>query len=104
MNAPPSSDEKLAEELSMRCAEARKLLASKMEERGLVPRNGWRITEATRTVIGGIEIVMRPLHLSLPSPPDLQCIVHIDTDCTSIRTEVHCDDGGRVAPRDVEAD
>ena len=66
------------------CAEARETLLRQMEEAGLHARDGWKTLETMRQVAGGSELVMRPLHLHKPSPPDLECVVKIDLDTASI--------------------
>ena len=66
------------------CADARAYLLQQMEEAGLHAREGWKIVETMRQVVGGSELVMRPLHLHKPSPPDLECVVKIDLDTASI--------------------
>lgn len=70
-------DDKVAVEFSARCAEARACLERTMVQRGLLAKDGWRITETVRTIIGGTEIVMRPLHLYRASPEDLECVVRV---------------------------
>jgi len=55
-----------------------------MERAGLRAHEGWKIAETVRQVDGGSELVMRPLHLHKPSPPDLECVVKIDLDTASI--------------------
>jgi len=66
------------------CADARASLLQQMEEAGLHAREGWKIVGTMRQVVGGSELVMRPLHLHKPSPPDLECVVKIDLDTASI--------------------
>lgn len=70
----------LANVFSSRCATARAHLRREMEARGLHQSDGWEITETTRDRGGGSEIVMRPLHLRLEAPDDLECVVRIETD------------------------
>ena len=59
-----------------------------MEERGLHEAEGWQISERIRSCAGGTEVVMTPLHLRYPTPPDLECVVEIyrnefiDSHCT----------------------
>jgi len=74
----PSSS--LAQAFSNRCAAARAHLRREMEARGLHKADGWEITETTREHAGGSEIVMRPLHLRLEAPTDLECVVSIEAD------------------------
>src|SRR6185369_1035860 len=82
----PSSS--LAKAFSAKCAVARAHLRREMEARGLHQSDGWKIMETVRDCAGGSEIVMRPLHMRLPAPDDLECVVRIEED-TSI--ESNCD-------------
>lgn len=74
----PSSS--LAHLFSARCAVARAHLRREMEARGLRQCDGWEINETTRDCPGGSEIVMRPLHLHLVAPDDMECVVRIEED------------------------
>ena len=65
----------LATALAEERANAEALLWREMEKRGLRAADGWRIVEFTRDAQGGTEIVLRPLHLYLSSPPGLECVV-----------------------------
>lgn len=78
------NDSYIAARFAKACAEARADLLRQMEEAGLHASEGWKIVETLRQVVGGSEIVMRPLHLHRPSPPDLECVVKIDLDTASI--------------------
>ena len=51
-----------------------------MNQRGLFERDGWRVVETMRSTASGTELVLRPLHLHLPSPEGLECVVEIDED------------------------
>jgi hypothetical protein len=74
----PSSS--LAQAFSAKCAVARAHLRREMEARGLHQSDGWKIMETVRDCVGGSEIVMRPLHLHLQAPDDLECVVRIEED------------------------
>ena len=65
----------LATALAEERANAESHLWREMFKRGLHKADGWRIVEFTRDADGGTEIVLRPLHLYLASPPGLECIV-----------------------------
>lgn len=58
-----------------------------MEQLGLRREDGWSILEFTRETAGGTELVLRPLHMRLASPPGLECIVGIVEDTAKIQTE-----------------
>jgi hypothetical protein len=70
------------------CADARTHLRREMEARGLHERDGWLIVETVRQADGGSELVMRPLHLRLNPPDDLECVVSIDEDSSEV--DVDC--------------
>ena len=67
----------LAKALAEERAKAEQHLWREMEAHGLRKADGWRIVEFTRESGGGTEIVLRPLHLYLPSPPGLECVVGV---------------------------
>ena len=56
---------------------ARRYLWAEMEKLGLREKDGWSISEFTREDRGGTQIVMRPMHLRLPAPDGLECVVGI---------------------------
>jgi len=58
-----------------------------MEQLGLRRDDGWSIVEFTRESAGATELVLRPLHLRLPSPPVLECVVGIVEDSATIQIE-----------------
>jgi len=70
----------LAQAFSERCAVARAHLRREMEARGLHQSDGWDIMETTRDRADGSEIVLRPLHLHLAAPDELECVVRIEAD------------------------
>ena len=90
-----STDAVLAARFARACAVAREHLSRQMEERGLHSRDGWKIVEAVRQVAGGSELVLRPLHMHLPSPDDLECVVAIDMASTTI--DSNCEGSGAAA-------
>jgi len=57
---------------------ARSMLRQQMDARGLTEKNGWRISESLRNVVGGTELVLRPIHLREHAPEDLESIVTIN--------------------------
>jgi hypothetical protein len=79
-----SNDYQVAARFAKACAEARAHLWREMEARGLYERDGWKIVETVRPAMGGTELVMRPLHLRLTAPADLECVVTIDEDTTTV--------------------
>lgn len=83
-------DAKLAAELFEHCVQARETLLRHMVERGLLPADGWRISESTRAAVGATEIVMRPVHRTRESPPGFECVVRISEDS---RIDSHCSVG-----------
>lgn len=78
--AEPSGqvDAELASRVSERLAEARAQLTELLLKAGLLARDGWRITEELRSTVEGTVWVFRPIHLRLPSPPDLEVRVTVD--------------------------
>ena len=78
----------LAQSFAERCAETRAYLRREMNARGLREEDGWRIVEAVRAVGSRTELVMRPMHLHLPPPDGLECVVEIDEDEA---IDSHCD-------------
>jgi hypothetical protein len=70
----------LAQAFSAKCAVARAHLRREMEARGLRQSDGWKIMETVRDCVGGSELVMRPLHMHLQAPDDLECVVRIEED------------------------
>ena len=67
----------LARTFAERCTEARAYLRREMNARGLCEEDGWRIAETLRSVGTRTELVMRPIHLRLPAPENLECVVEI---------------------------
>lgn len=85
-------DAMVAAAFAARCEESRAILRKEMEAAGLFERDGWRIMEMTRPGRSGLELVMRPIHLRLPSPPGMECVVWIDEDGMDVGSE--CQQGG----------
>lgn len=70
---------------------AKAFLRGEMDRLGLLESQGWRISETHRDGRRGSEIVMRPIHLRLPSPDDLECVVWVDE---SGEADAECSPGG----------
>jgi hypothetical protein len=79
-----TNDALVAARFAKACVDARAYLWRQMEERGLHARDGWKIVETVRQITGGSELVMRPLHLHLAAPDDLECVVALDMASTTI--------------------
>ena len=82
-------DAKVAEAFAARCEEARNFLRKEMEAAGLRESDGWRIMETTRPGKGGSVLVMRPIHMRLPSPHGMECVVWIDQQGTDVGSECY---------------
>lgn len=82
-------DARIAAAFAARCEEARATLRKEMEAAGLYERDGWRIMETTRPGKSGSELVMRPMHMRLPSPPGMECVVWIDAAGTDVGSACH---------------
>lgn len=85
----PIEDEILAAQFSARRAEAEAYLRREMEKLGLFERDGWSIGEVTRERGGGSELVLKPIHRTLPSPEGVECVVRIREDEPSV--DSHCE-------------
>ena len=57
---------------------AKAFLRGEMDRLGLLESAGWRISEIHRDGLRGSEIVLRPIHLRLSAPEDLECVVWVD--------------------------
>jgi hypothetical protein len=77
-------DSNIAARFTKRLAKARRHLRREMAALGLHARDGWRIAETVRMVEGGSEIVMWPIHRTLPSPEGVECVVSIESDGATI--------------------
>jgi hypothetical protein len=65
-------------ELSAKCEKAREALREHMARHGLLEGNGWKIYEFTRPIVGGTELVLRPVHAAHSSPEELECTCRIE--------------------------
>ena len=90
-----ANDDSFVRQFAERYSAARSHLRREMDALGLTERAGWRIAESTRHVAGGVELVLRPVHLYLHPPSGLECIVWIQAEGASIDAECH--PGGRPA-------
>ena len=93
------TDDQLSAALSAEIAKAEAYLWSEMQRMGLRREDGWKITQSTRDGRGGSEIVLRPIHLRLPTPDGLECVVHIVESGTSVDTECSNGDAPEGDPR-----
>lgn len=75
---PSKHDSALAAAFAAKREEARATLLAHMHERGLRETDGWRINESIRHREGRTELVMRPIHMRLDAPRDLECWVAIE--------------------------
>jgi hypothetical protein len=82
----PVPDRMLAREVRARLEAAKAHLRTLMEERGLHESHGWSIMEFGRETADGMAIVLKPLHRSLASPDDLECVVSVHPDTASIES------------------
>ena len=90
MDMPPDAAHE--EAFAERYQAARAHLRREMDRLGLREADGWRIDEISRDGRRGSEVVLRPIHLRLPSPPGLECVVWMDEEGESIDAE--CSPGG----------
>lgn len=81
---PKNDDANVAARFTRRLAMARQHLRREMTAHGLHARDGWRIAETVRMIEGGSEIVLWPVHRTLPSPAGMECVVSIETDTATI--------------------
>ena len=72
--------QQIAMALSERRDIARIMLRREMDARGLTEKAGWKIDEQLRNVVGGTELVLRPMHMREPAPADLVYIVSISEE------------------------
>ena len=86
-----SNDQSLSRTFAAQLAAAHANLRREMTALGLHEHDGWKIAEVVReSALGGTEIVVRPLHLFLEPPANLECVVTIvesaatiDLECTT---------------------
>ena len=57
---------------------AKAFLRKEMDRLGLREADGWRISELHRDGMRGSEIVLRPIHVRLAAPEDVECVVWVD--------------------------
>jgi hypothetical protein len=86
---PSRDDQSLAAELFARCEAARRQLTEDMAAAGLYAKDGWRISESMRYDQGRTELLFRPIHRVLPSPPGMECVVSIDQPGLAIESACH---------------
>jgi len=73
------SDLLVSRRLAEQVAVAEAHLRREMDARGMSTASGWKIVQMVRhSDDHGVEVVLRPLHLLHPSPPDMECVVRID--------------------------
>ena len=78
----------LAKTFAQRRAEAREHLRREMTLLGLREEDGWRIFETIRQNGARTELHMRPVHLHLPTPEGVECVIDIDE---GEAIEMHCE-------------
>ena len=91
-----ASDLARSEVFAERYRAAKALLRREMDQLGLTEAAGWRISETHRDGRRGSEIVLKPIHLRLPAPDDLGCVVWVDE--TGEEVDAECTPGGRPPP------
>lgn len=74
-----STDKALSAAVISRINAARSRLDGWMQQHGLHPKEGWRISEELRSRPEGTEFVFRPIHMKLPSPQHEE-VVLVDSD------------------------
>ena len=82
-----ANDRSAAGTFAAKCEQARSELRKHMVERGLHEKDGWAIHESMRQANGGTVLVMRPFHMKLEAPPDLECSCSIDEPGTDISSD-----------------
>jgi len=80
-------DDRISAELLARVREAEAFLWAEMKALGLLEKDGWRIGQSTRDVMGATEIVLRPIHLRKPAPDGLECIVRVHEAHQDVESE-----------------
>ena len=81
------NDSSAAGAFATKCDHARSELRRHMTDRGLHEKDGWTIHESMRQANGGTVLVMRPIHMKLPAPADLECTCSIDETGTDISSD-----------------
>jgi len=81
---PEKNHEDRTQQIAMALSErrdiARIMLRREMDARGLTEKAGWKIDEQLRNVVGGTELVLRPMHMREHAPPDLVYVVSISEE------------------------
>jgi hypothetical protein len=72
-----NQDEVLSAAIRARIHAARAEVAARMAAQGLTEKDGWRIHEEMRAIVGGTQWVLRPVHLHRDAP-GLEAVVTID--------------------------
>jgi hypothetical protein len=72
-----SQDEVLSAAVRARIVQARAEVAARMAAQGLTEKDGWRIHEEMRSVMGGTQWIVRPVHMHRDAP-GLEAVVTID--------------------------
>jgi hypothetical protein len=80
-------DTSVAHAFASKCEQARADLRKHMLLRGLREEDGWVIAETMRQADGGTVLVMRPMHMKLTSPPDLECSCSVDEPGTKVSAQ-----------------
>jgi hypothetical protein len=75
--ADRSRTDSLSHALSAERDRLRLYLWDEMAKLGLRKEDGWSILEFTRESAGGTQIVLRPMHMRLPAPEGMECVVGI---------------------------
>jgi hypothetical protein len=72
-----NQDEVLSAAVRARIEQARADVCAQMAALGLTERDGWRIHEEMRSVLGGTQWVLRPVHIHRDAP-GVEAVVTID--------------------------
>jgi hypothetical protein len=73
-----NQDAVLSAAVRARIRQARAEISARMAAQGLSEKDGWRIHEEMRQVMGGTEWVFRPVHMHRDAP-GIEAVVTIDT-------------------------
>jgi hypothetical protein len=84
----PLKDNSVAHAFASKCEQARADLLKHMRDRGLLAEDGWMIVESMHQADGGTVLVMRPIHMRLAPPPDLECSCSVDEP--GVRVSAQC--------------
>ena len=72
---------------------AQDFLWAEMTKLGMRREDGWSIAEFTRETRGGMQILMRPMHMHLPSPERMECVVAFVEETAAIHAQCKGPDG-----------